>query len=54
MIPRQACPNDLQIALESRRMAMADMLTSARLSDLLDVRLDRLANGPANCSRKGF
>jgi 3-dehydroquinate dehydratase / shikimate dehydrogenase len=33
----------VSIALDSRRMALADMLTSARQSDLLEVRLDRFA-----------
>jgi 3-dehydroquinate dehydratase/shikimate dehydrogenase len=36
----------ISIALESRRMALADMLTSAQQCDLLEVRLDRFAKAP--------
>jgi 3-dehydroquinate dehydratase/shikimate dehydrogenase len=36
----------ISVASESRRMAMADMLTAARQADLLEVRLDRFENPP--------
>jgi 3-dehydroquinate dehydratase/shikimate dehydrogenase len=36
----------ISVATESRRMAMADMLTGARQADLLEVRLDRFENTP--------
>jgi 3-dehydroquinate dehydratase/shikimate dehydrogenase len=36
----------VSVATESRRMAMADMLTAARQADLLEVRLDRFGKEP--------
>jgi 3-dehydroquinate dehydratase/shikimate dehydrogenase len=36
----------VSVATESRRMAMADMLTAARQADLLEVRLDRFGKAP--------
>jgi 3-dehydroquinate dehydratase/shikimate dehydrogenase len=36
----------ISLALESRRMALADMLTAARQCDLLEVRLDRFIKAP--------
>jgi 3-dehydroquinate dehydratase/shikimate dehydrogenase len=36
----------ISVATESRRMAMADMLTGARQADLLEVRLDRFDRAP--------
>src|SRR5262249_619979 len=36
----------VSIANESRRLAMADMLTAARQGDLLEVRLDRFEKAP--------
>jgi 3-dehydroquinate dehydratase/shikimate dehydrogenase len=36
----------ISIALESRRMALADMLTAAQQGDLLEVRLDRFVKPP--------
>jgi 3-dehydroquinate dehydratase/shikimate dehydrogenase len=36
----------ISLALESRRMALADMLTAARQGDLLEVRLDRFLMAP--------
>ncbi len=36
----------ISVATESRRMAMADMLTAARQADLLELRLDRFGRAP--------
>jgi 3-dehydroquinate dehydratase/shikimate dehydrogenase len=36
----------ISLALESRRMVLADMLTAARQGDLLEVRLDRFLKAP--------
>jgi 3-dehydroquinate dehydratase/shikimate dehydrogenase len=36
----------VSVATESRRMAMADMLTAARQADLLELRLDRFGKAP--------
>jgi 3-dehydroquinate dehydratase/shikimate dehydrogenase len=36
----------ISIALESRRMALADLLTAGQQCDLLEVRLDRFAKAP--------
>jgi 3-dehydroquinate dehydratase/shikimate dehydrogenase len=36
----------VSVATESRRMAMADMLTAARQADLLELRLDRFGRAP--------
>jgi 3-dehydroquinate dehydratase/shikimate dehydrogenase len=36
----------VSVATESRRMALADMLTAARQADLLEVRLDRFEKAP--------